>query len=451
MFDLGIIGSGPAGYTAAIRASQYGLSVVLFEKDYSGGTCLNKGCIPTKAILHSAGLFDEIKLFQKNGISVENPKYDYSLIKEKQIKTVEKIRKSLTKLMLDYGIKIVTGDAIIKNPTTISVNEEKFECKNIIIATGSKPNKFTFKGNYDEDFILTSDDILNINTLPDDILIVGSGAIGIEWARIFSMLNKKARIVELADKLIPVSDSEVSERVGRIFKRNKVEFYTSTTIDKIEGKKVTLSNGTEFETEKILLAVGRQAVIPQIENCNIDKDKYIKVDNNFETTQKGIFAIGDVNGISMLAHSASNQAVQLIEYIKNSVPCKFDRLLVPSVIYGSPEIAWTGETEESLIQKNIEYKKSLFLSAGLGKAQADDKIDGFIKLLSVDDKIVGAHIVGEEASALLQQILIMIHENISVKSASGIIFPHPTYSEGVLEALEGLHGLSINSPKVKGI
>ena len=450
MFDLGIIGSGPAGYTSAIRASQLGLSVVLFEKEHSGGTCLNKGCIPTKAILHSAGLFDEIKLFQKNGISVENPGFDYSLIKQKQVKTVEKIRKSLTKLILDYGIKIVEGEAVIKASDLISSNGEDFECKNIIIATGSKPNKFKFNGNYDEDFVLTSDDILNLDSLPDNILIVGSGAIGIEWARIFTMLNKKARIVELAEKLIPIADSEVSERAGRIFKRNKVEYYTSTTIEKIEGKIVTLSNGTEFETEKILLAAGRQAVMPKIENCNIEIDRYIKVDGNFETSQKGIFAIGDVNGISMLAHSASNQAVQVIDYIINSAPCKFDRQLVPSVIYGSPEIAWAGETEEGLINKNTEYKKSLFLTAGLGKAQADDKIDGFIKLLSADDKIIGVHIVGEEASALLQQVLIMMQEGISVKSASKIIFPHPTYSEGVLEALEGLHGLSINSPKVKG-
>ncbi len=449
MFDIGIIGAGPGGYSAAIRASQYGLSVVLFEKEFNGGTCLNRGCIPTKTILHSAELFDEIKQFSKNGISVENPQYDYSLMKQRQVKTVEKIRKSLTKLITDYGIKIVEGAAIITSPNTIKCNAETYEFKNIIISTGSKPNKFKFNGNYSDDFILTSDDILNHESLPNNLLIVGSGAIGIEWARIFTMLNKNVKVVELAPKLIPLADNEISERVERIFKRNKIEYYTSTTIDKIEGHTVTLSNGIITEADKILLAAGRLPVLPRTENINIETKKFITVDSNFETTQKGIYAIGDVNGISMLAHSASNQGCQVVEYIKNSAPCSFNNHYVPSVIYGSPEIAWAGYTEQNLIDKNIEYKKSVFLTAGLGKAQADDKIDGFIKILSAEDKILGVHIIGEEASALLQQVLVMMNMEISVSDAVKVIFPHPTYSEGILEALEGLHGLSINSPKAK--
>lgn len=449
MFDIGIIGAGPGGYSAAIRASQYGLKVVLFEKEYNGGTCLNKGCIPTKAILHSAELFDSIKQFSKNGITVENPRFDYSVIKDKEVKTIEKIRKSLTKLITDYGIKIVEGEAVITSANTIKVNDETFECRNIIISTGSKPNKFTFNGNYDNDFVITSDDILNTNTLPDDILIVGSGAIGVEWARILTMLNKKVRLVELAPKIIPLADNEISERVERIFKRNKIEYFTSTTIEKIEDRTITLSNGITFETQKVLVAAGRLPVLPKFDNVDIQINKYISVNSNFETTQKGIFAIGDVNGISMLAHSAANQGCQVVEYIKNSTPCKFYPLLVPSVIYGSPEIGWAGETEQSLTNKNIKYEKSVFLMAGLGKAQADDKIDGIIKLLSVNDKIAGVHIIGEEASALLQQVLIIMNSDINAKNASKIIFPHPTYSEGILEALEGLHGKSINSPKVK--
>ena len=447
MFDIGIIGAGPAGYTAAIRGAQYGLNVVLFEAGFNGGTCLNKGCIPTKAILHSAHLFEEIKQFQKNGITVENPKFDYYLVKERQVKTVEKIRKSLTKLITDYGIRIVEGEAAIKNPTTIVSNGEEFECKNIIIASGSKPNKLKLNGNYSEDFLLTSDDILSLETLPEDITILGSGAIGAEWARIFSAFNKKVRVIELAPKLIPLADTDVSDRIERIFKRNKIEFYTGTTIENIENKTVTLSNGVSFETEKILLAVGRGISLPKIENCSLEVGKFIKVDGNFETTQKGIFAIGDINGISMLAHSASNQAVQVVEYIKKGTPCSFNPLLVPSVIYGTPEIAWAGKREKDL--ENTNYKKSTFLMAGLGKAQADDNIEGFIKLLSVDDKIVGAHIVGGEASALLQEVLILMNLGAKVQDAAKIIYSHPTYSEGVLEALEGLEGLSINSPKIK--
>ena len=245
-------------------------------------------------------------------------------MKQKQTKSVEKIRKSLTKLITDYGIKIFEGEAVIKNNSSILCNNEIFECKNIIIATGSKPNKFDFEGNYDSDFVMTSDDILELEELPNDITIIGSGAIGIEWARIFSMLNKKVRIVELAQKLIPIADADVSERIGRIFKRNKIDFYTNTTVKEIQNKTVRLSNGIEFDTEKILLAVGRSIVIPNCEDCKIETDKFIKVDSNFETTQKGIFAIGDVNGLSMLAHSATNQALQIIEYIKNKTECSFN-------------------------------------------------------------------------------------------------------------------------------
>lgn len=450
MYDIGIIGAGPAGYSAAIRASQYGLKVVLFEKQDIGGTCLNRGCIPTKAMLHSTEVYSTVKTASKCGIIAENISYDYSKIFNRKSDIVQKIKKSLTQLILSYGVEIVNSEAQIVNTTIIESNNQQFECKNIIIATGSAPNKLNIEGNYDKGFILDSDDILNLETIPDKILIVGSGAIGIEWARIFSGLDKKVTVVELAPNLIPIADIDVSNRIERIFKRNRIQYYTNTSIKSIFQNNVTLSNETIITPDCVLLAAGRK---PILLNNNfseqIETNKFINTKENFQTNFENIFAIGDVNGKSMLAHSAIHQAVEVIEFIKNKHESSFDTSKVPSVIYGSPEIAWIGKTEQDLIKENIEYKKSLFPIAALGKAYADDKIEGFVKILATEDKILGAHIISQEASALIQQIAIAIENNLSPKDISKVIFAHPTYSEGIYESILGLDNIALHIPQAK--
>ena len=404
MHDIGIIGAGPAGYTAAIRAAQKGLTVILFEKDFAGGTCLNKGCIPTKTILHSCHVLQELKNASKFGINTENISADFSKIQERQKNVSEKIRKSLSGLIKGYGIEFINEKAVIEDVNTIKTENGEFKVKNIIIATGAKPNKIGFNGNYAKDFILTSDDVLNLTELPSSVLIVGSGAIGTEWAIIFSILGTKVTVVEMMNKLIPPADTDVSDRVVRMFKKSRIDFYTSTTIEKIENKTITLSNGKTIEADKILLGAGR---LPEIDFGKISEKlnikKYIEVDNNFKTNYDNIFAIGDINGISMLAHSAGRQAEDVIEYITEGTETHFDRNLVPAVIYGSPEIAWIGKTEQELQTERVEYKKSFYPISALGKAYADDKIEGFVKILaSIDGKILGAHIISEEASAMLQ-------------------------------------------------
>ena len=430
MFDLGIIGAGPAGYTAAIRASQKGLSVVLFEKEHVGGTCLNKGCIPTKTILHSCKVLSEMKNSAKFGISAENICFDFEKIQERQKTVSEKIRKSLTTLIKSYGITIVEEEATITAPNKIN----DYDVKNIIIATGSRPNIIKFAGIYNDDFIMTSDDVLNMNQLPANVLIVGSGAIGVEWARIFSSLSVKVTVVEMMNQLIPTADFEVSQRIERIFKKSRIDFYTQTTIEKIEGNKVFLSNGKEIEVEKILLGAGRSTDTQSVDDC-------------FKTSQENIYAIGDVNRVSMLAHSAMKQAEEIIDYIVDGKKPSFDRNLVPAVIYGTPEIASVGATEQQLQEKNIVYKKSFFPISALGKAYAEDKIDGFIKILASEDEILGAHIVSEEASALVQQIAIAMANKLSPKDLHRVIFAHPTYSEGIGESILDLESLAIHLPK----
>lgn len=450
MYDIGIIGAGPAGYSAAIRASQYGFKVVLFEKQDIGGTCLNRGCIPTKSMLHSAEVYTTVKSASKNGINFENVSYDYSKIFVRKTDIVQKIRKSLTQLISGYGIEIVNSEAQITGKTTIEANGQKYECKNIIIATGSAPNKLNIEGDYDESFILDSDDILNKETIPENILIVGSGAIGIEWARIFSELDKKVTIVELAQNLIPIADIDVSNRIERIFKRSRIQYFTGTSVKSVNNNEITLSNGKVITADCILIATGRKPVLLNNDfSKQIEAEKFIKTKNNFETNIENIYAIGDVNGKCMLAHSAIHQATEVVEFIKNQNESAFHSAYVPFVIFGSPEIAWAGKTEQSLINENIEYKKSMFPIAALGKAYADDKIEGFIKILADEDKILGVHIISNEASGLLQQMIIAMENNINPKSLSKVIFAHPTYSEGIYETILGLDNLALHLPQTK--
>ena len=447
MYNIGIIGAGPAGYTAAIRAAQYGLKVVLFEKKDIGGTCLNQGCIPTKTILHSTEVYANVKSSAKAGIIAENISFDYSKIFERKNNVVQKIRKSLTQLITSYGIEIINGEANLIDGRSIEANGQVYECEKIIISTGSRPNRIEFNGNYDKSIILDSDDILGLEVIPKNILIVGSGAIGIEWARIFSELDKKITIVEIAKNLIPLADIDVSSRIERIFKRNKISYFTETSIKEINGNKVILSNDKEIETDCILLATGRSPVIPHINGLN--KDKFVITDNNFETNIKNVFAIGDINGKSMLAHSAIHQAVEVVEFIKNKKEGKFSKNNVPSVIYGSPEIAWIGQTEQELSNNNVTFKKSMFPIAALGKAYADDKIEGFIKILATDNEILGAHIISQEASSMIQQIAIARENNLPPKELEKVIFAHPTYSEGIYEAILGLDNLALHLPQQK--
>lgn len=430
MFDLGIIGAGPAGYAAAIRASQKGMSVVLFEKEYIGGTCLNRGCIPTKTILHACSLLSELKNCSKFGISAENICFDFKKIQERQRNVSEKIRKSLTALIKSYGITIVQEEAKIDDLHKIN----GYEVKNIIIASGSKPNILKFKGNYSDNFVLTSDDILNLEELPSCVIIVGSGAIGIEWARIFSCLGVKVIIVEMMKNLVPAADYDVSQRLERIFKRNRIEFYTDTVVDEINDKTVKLSNGKIFDADCILLGAGR-------------KTDTIEVDSNFKTKDDNIFAIGDINRVSMLAHSAIKQAEDVIDYILEGKEICFDKKLVPSIIYGSPEIASIGLTEQELQEMGRVYKKSVFPVSALGKAYADDKIDGFIKILASEDEILGAHIISEEAGAMVQQVAVAMANKLPPKMFYNVIYAHPTYSEGLIESILNLDNIALHIPR----
>ncbi len=407
-FDLGIIGGGPAGYTAALHAAACGQNVVLFEKEEVGGVCLNKGCIPTKSILHSSEIFKQINNAESLGISVESVKLDYLKVLERKNKTVTTLRKGIELALKNSKVTLIKKEAKIINSTRIITVEdnEEFLCKKIICAAGSSPK--AVKGlEFDHKFLLSSDDILNLEKLPKNILIIGSGAIGIEWARIFSNFGVDTTVIEMAPVLLPVADLEVSKRIERIFKSNKIKFYTGTTIKKIEEKTISLSNDEVLTPELVLVAVGRTP--NKVEK--IEEVKYV----------------GDIAGEIQLAHYAIKQAIEEVESIE------FRKDLTPSVVYGSPEIAWVGKREQDLVGE--DFKKSICLVSALGKAHCDSQTDGFIKLLSIKNKIVGAHIVSAEASALIQQITIAMQNDITIDKLKETCFAHPTYSEGIFETL----------------
>ena len=415
-FDLGIIGGGPAGYTAAFHARTKGLSVVMFEKDKVGGVCLNRGCIPTKAILHSAELYEEMKTAEILGITAENLSFDYSKVVEHKDKVVEKLRKSLELSLKNAGVVVVNAEAEVctlqpsirdtnaPSIEQICANGETYECARVITATGSKPRDFEGL-RFDHEFILSSDDILELKTLPKSIVIIGSGAIGIEWARILSAFDVEVTVVEMAEHLLPLADVEVSKRVERIFKSKKIKFYTSNGVEKGENRNVTLKSGEVLTPELVLLATGRT---PQpIENTEI--------------------CIGDACGKIQLAHFAIKQAVAEVSGIE------FNESLVPSVVYGCPEIAWIGKREQDLEEGT--YHKSNILISALGKSHCDNCSDGFIKILSQEGKIVGAHIVSKEASSLIQEIAIAMQNDLTIDDLKKVCFAHPTYSEGIFECL----------------
>ena len=403
-YNLGVIGGGPAGYTAALHARKQGFDVVLFEKEAVGGVCLNRGCIPTKTILHSAEFYAEVAKANELGVLVEDVKLDFSAVMARKTFVIERLRKNIELALKNSKVDVVCAEAQLKDKNTIEVMGELYLCDKIIVATGSAPRELP-NVKFDHNFVLSSDDVLALSELPKSIVIIGSGAIGLEWARIFNAFGVDVSVVEVGKNLLPIADIEVSKRVERIFKTKKIKFYTETMVEKIVDEQVYLSNGEVIRPDKVLMSVGRMSNVKE------------KID--------GVEYLGDVSGGIQLAHCAIKDAVRVID----NVP--FDEALVPSVIYGTPEIAWVGVREQDLEAGSFE--KSMILISALGKSHCDNCTEGFIKLLIQNGLIVGGHIVSKEASSLIHQILIAIQNKIPVDKLREICFAHPTYSEGIWE------------------
>ncbi len=406
IFDYGIIGSGPAGHTAAFIAAKQGFSVILFEKDELGGVCLNRGCIPTKTILHSVELYNEVKNAENIGIESSDIKLNLSKIMERKDKVVETLRKGIEQGIKANKITYVNAEAKVLDEKTIEADGKKYNCTKIIAATGSTPKEL--KGlEFDHKFIVDSDDLFKITEIPKNVAIVGAGAEGIEWARIFKCMGAEVTLIEKTHRLLPPADMEVSKRLERIFKQQGIKFYTSTTIEEIKDRQVKLSNGEKLEPDYILIAAGRN-----VTRLNTDAK---------------ITYLGDAYGSIMLATFAMYQARALLSDII------FDNVFIPSVVYGTPEIAWIGANEQDL--PNGSYEKVVYPLTALGKAYCDNATDGFVKILTYQDYVIGAHIIGKEASALIHELAVAMQNNIKVSDLKKVCFAHPTYSEAIYESI----------------
>lgn len=448
-FDIVFIGSGPAGYTGAIRAGQLGKSVCVIEAGFIGGVCLNRGCIPTKSLLHSSQIYADLKHAEKYGVTVENASYDLSKMLELRANTVEKVRGSLERTLKNNGAEIIKGLAKLdeNGNLTVHAKDETLEIKykNLVIATGSKPRMLP---DLPKDKVLNSDTILAQTILPEKTLIIGSGAIGTEWARILNALGKQVCVVEMAQKLAPAMDESVSDTLARIFKKQKIEFYTGVSIEKYEENKAFLSNGKEVEYDKILVAIGRVPNLFGLDNVPFEKDRgFLKVDENFKTNFDNIYSVGDITGKQMLAHTASAQSKKLVEYLFENKKIDINYQNIPAIIYGKPEIATVGYTEQALRETGADYRVSKLPLTIAAKAFIDGEIDGMVKVMSIDDVIVGAAVVANDASGLLQQLVNAIQTKTPISKLNETIYAHPTTSEAISEAVLSLEDKALFVPK----
>ena len=428
MYDLAVIGLGPGGMEAVHIALKNNLKVIAFEKDNVGGCCLNVGCIPTKAILHSALSYASTSAFNNIGLNFDgNISVDWAKILSRKDDIVSKFKKGATSL-LEKNITLIQSEAkLAKNGNDIVIisNNETYRAKNIIISSGSSARELpNLKFNGDD--ILSSDDLYNLDKIPTSIAIVGSGAIGVEWGVILANLGVEVTIVEKMPTLAPNMDIEVSKRLDRILKSYKIKCFKDDYIVNYSNGIASLNSGAEFSAEKILVAVGRKPILPVA-----DFEIMLNKDNHLETNYNNLFIIGDATGFGMLAHSASHDARNVMNKIlfnKN-----YNKQTIPAVIYIHPEIASVGIKEQDIDDSYQVKKLPLATSA---KAWADEATDGVIKLIIKDNLINGATVISNEASSLITTIKSFIDFQIPIEKIEDFIFPHPSYSEIIAEVLK---------------
>ncbi len=441
MFDIIIIGAGPGGYETASDAAAHGLNVAIVERDQMGGTCLNRGCIPTKALCRNAEVINLMREAEVWGIKTGEMAFDYAPVFERKEAVVKQLREGVEMLMGAPGITAIKGEASLKDANTVIVNGEEYSAKNIIIATGSAPRGLPIEG---ADLAMTSDDILAMETLPKSLCIVGGGVIGMEFAAVFSTFGVEVTVIEYCKEILPPFDKDVAKRLKTVLSKRGIKIITSAAVNGIsqgeDGLTVTYElkgKPQSVTAEKVLMSVGRQPVLPQgLDTVGVTVGRRgIEVDDNMMTNVPGIYAIGDVNGRMMLAHAASAQGLRALHAIMGKADdIKLD--IVPSAVFTVPELAMVGLTEEQCAEKGMDVtvKKSFFRSNG--KAVAMNETDGLIKMI-VDNatrQIVGCHICGAHAADLIQEVVTAMNAGATVDLLARSIHGHPTLSEVMLTA-----------------
>lgn len=459
-FDLVIIGGGPGGYTAAIRAAHLGIKTALVEKDKVGGTCLHYGCIPTKTLLHSADLYTRFLRAKEFGIIVDKVEISYTQLHRRKEDVVNRLFHGVQFLLKKNRVEVFEGEGHLLSPNSVLVKKDETDvhritAKNIILATGSVPSipsNIPHDGNY----VLTSNDILLSTEIPKSIIIAGGGAVGIEFAYLFNILGSKVTILELFGEILPAEDKEISSTLRKIFHKRGIEIRTNTSLEK-----VTIDNGVVVEikrkdgilpsptatgnqefikADQLLLALGRNPALTNIgiENLSLTyQGKYLQTSEVMETSQSGVFAIGDITGPPLLAHKAFHQGTRAVSYLAGKETAPMNYQSIPVVTYCSPQVASMGLTQEEAEKRGQKMRIGKFPLLANSKAIIEGEFeDGFFKIIS-DDKygeILGVHALGHNVGELMWGMSLASILEGTASELTDVIFPHPTLSEAILEA-----------------
>lgn len=437
-FDLIVIGGGPAGYTGAIRASKYGMSVALVEKDSLGGTCLNRGCIPTKALLHSSGLYASKGDWDKFGVCAESVRYDEAQAYARKDEIVATLRGGIASLIKTGKITYYVGEGSLISAHKVKVNDEIIESDYVLIASGSKPVRIPISG---AEFALTSDEALQSPIGGESVVIIGGGVIGVELATYFRDTDRAVAIIEETDKILPTINKDITSRLAQGLKRSGVKIFTSATVVSMTKNSVTYTvNGEEknLTCDAVIMAVGRRANADctALESLGIRTNgRYITVDENGQTSLSGVYAAGDVTGGIQLAHFAAASAVKAVAHMCGK-PDSTDLTVIPSCVYTRPEIATVGNPEGAV-------KSSKFLLGANGKTLINGSNVGFIKLYC-DDKgvVLAAELFGDCVTELLGEVALAVRNKLTAEQIAGTVHAHPTVYESVAEAAEDIFGLA---------
>ncbi|MGI0106984.1 dihydrolipoyl dehydrogenase [Salinimicrobium sp. WS361] len=453
-YDVAVIGSGPGGYVAAIRCAQLGMKTALIEKYSSlGGTCLNVGCIPSKALLDSSHHYDDaVKHFEEHGIEIPGEvKVNLEKMIERKRSVVNQTVDGIKFLMNKNNIEVFEGVGSFKDETHINIKKsngetEVLEAKNSIIATGSKPANLPFI-KLDKEKIITSTEALELKEIPEHLIVIGGGVIGLELGQVYMRLGAKVSVVEYMDSIIPTMDAALAKELTRSLKKQGMKFYVSHQVNSVErnGDEVVVKakdkkdKEVEFKGDYCLVSVGRK---PYTEGLNaeaagvkIDDRGRVEVNAQLQTSAKNIYAIGDVIKGPMLAHKASEEGTLVAEVIAGQKP-HIDYNLIPGVVYTWPEVAAVGKTEEQLKEEGVKYKEGKFPMRALGRSRASGDIDGMVKILSDEatDEVLGVHMIGARVADLIAEAVTAMEFRASAEDISRMSHAHPTYAEAVKEA-----------------
>lgn len=458
-YDLIVIGGGPAGYVGAIRAAQLGKKVVCVEKERAGGTCLNWGCIPTKALIRSAEIFDLLRRSENFGLSAKEISFDYEKIYARSRAISDRMAKGVEFLFQSKGVESISCTAQIVGKGKVKMKfsngkEQILETKNILLATGAVPRPLP-NVPVDGKKIMTSREILEMKQLPKTMIIIGAGAIGVEFAYVMNTFGVKVTLIEMLPQILPLEDAEAAEHLEKSFTKRGIEVLTETKVEKTKviknGVSVTLSGkkNKTIEADTMLVAIGLQANFGGAlsEEIKIELDRgYAKVNNRYETSMQGVFAAGDIIGAPLLAHVASREAIEAVEgmFIAGKKPQRIT--VTPACTYCHPQVASIGLTEKKAKEQKINFKVGKFPYRASGRAVTSGETDGFTKLIVGEPhgEILGAHIIGMEATELLAEMALAMTLEATTDEIRQTIHAHPTLTEMIAEASEAAHNQAIH-------